>query len=65
MRNYQQARSDAEKAASLEDRGHVIIDLQVYALLQQVYWRLGETALAKKYADLTRETAVPKREEQR
>jgi tetratricopeptide (TPR) repeat protein len=65
MRNYQQARTDAEKAASLEDRGHVIIDLQVYALLQQVYGRLGETALAKKYADLTRETAVPKREEQR
>jgi tetratricopeptide (TPR) repeat protein len=65
LRNYQQARTDAEKAANTEDRAHVIIDLQVYALLEQVYGRLGETALAKKYADLTRQTAVPVRGEQR
>jgi tetratricopeptide (TPR) repeat protein len=65
LKNYQQARTDAEKAASMEDRAHVIIDLQVYALLEQVYSRLGETTLAQKYADLTRQTAVPVRGEQR
>jgi tetratricopeptide (TPR) repeat protein len=65
LKNYQQARTDAEKAASCEDRGHIIIDLQIYALLAQVYGRLGETGLAKKYADLSRETEPPVRGEQR
>jgi len=65
LKNYQQARTDAEKAASCEDRGHIIIDLQIYALLAQVYGRLGETGLAKKYADLSRETEPPVRGEHR
>jgi tetratricopeptide (TPR) repeat protein len=65
LKNYQQARSDAEKAASCEDRAHIIIDLQIYALLAQVYGRLGETGLAKKYADLSRETEPPVRGEPR
>lgn len=65
MKNYQQARSDAEKAASCADPAHVIIDLQIYALLAQVYGRLGETGLAKKYADLSRETEPPVRGEYR
>jgi len=65
MKNYQQARSDAKKAASCADPAHVIIDLQIYALLAQVYGRLGETALAKKYADLSRETQPPVRGEYR
>ena len=65
LKNYQQARSDAEKAASCEDPAKVIIDLQIYALLAQVYGRLGETTLAKKYADLSRETEPPVRGEYR
>jgi tetratricopeptide (TPR) repeat protein len=65
LKNYQQARTDAEKAASCEDRAHVIIDLQIYALLAQVYGRLGETGLAKKYADLSRETEPPVRGDER
>jgi len=65
MKKYQQARTDAEKAASCEDPAKVIIDLQIYALLAQVYARLGETGLAKKYADMSRETEPPVRGEYR
>jgi tetratricopeptide (TPR) repeat protein len=65
LKDYQQARSDAEKAASCEDPAHIIIDLQVYTLLNQVYGRLGETALARKYAELSRETEPPVRGERR
>jgi len=61
MKNYQQARSDAETAASLPDQGGIIIDLQVYSLLEQICRRLGETALADKYAQLSRETPPPVR----
>jgi tetratricopeptide (TPR) repeat protein len=64
MQNYEQARSDAEKAAACAQQGGVI-DLQIYSLLSQVYARLGETALAKKYMDLTRETPPPVQGEQR
>jgi Flp pilus assembly protein TadD len=65
MNNYQQARIDAETAASLSDRGGIIIDLQIYSLLEQVYRRLGETALADKYAQLSRETSPPIRKSDR
>jgi tetratricopeptide (TPR) repeat protein len=64
MQNYEQARSDAEKAAACTQQGG-IIDLQIYSLLSQVYARLGDAALAKKYADLTRDTPPPVRGEQR
>ena len=64
MQNYQQARADAEKAHACTQQGGVI-DLQIYSLLSQVYARLGDTALAKKYTDLTRETPPPVRGEQR
>lgn len=63
MKNYPQARTDAEKAASIEDPAHVILDLQIYGLLAQVYSRLGEKDLAKKYIELTRETPPPARKE--
>jgi len=64
MQNYPQARADAEKAAACTQQGGVI-DLQIYSLLSQVYARLGDVALAKKYTDLTRETPPPVRGEQR
>jgi tetratricopeptide (TPR) repeat protein len=62
LKNYRQARSDAEKAAACKQQGG-IIDLQIYALLAQVYGRLRETDLARKYADLSRETEPPVRGE--
>jgi tetratricopeptide (TPR) repeat protein len=64
MQNYEQARSDAEKAAACTQTGG-IINLQIYSLLTQVYTRLGNVELAKKYADLTRDTPAPVRGEQR
>jgi hypothetical protein len=40
-------RSDADCALSIRDSGKVIIDLQVYNLLQLIYARLGEKELAR------------------
>ena len=62
--NFEQARTDAEKAAACTEQGG-ILDLQIYSLLSQIYARLGDTALAKKYMDLTRETPPPVRTESR
>jgi tetratricopeptide (TPR) repeat protein len=64
MHNYEQARADGEKAAACTEDGG-IIDLQIYSLLAQIYTRLGDNALAKKYTDLTRETPPPVRKESR
>jgi tetratricopeptide (TPR) repeat protein len=63
MKNYRQARSDAEHAESLSDRAGIIIDLQIYALLEQIYRHLGETGLADKYAQLSRNTLPPTRKQ--
>jgi hypothetical protein len=65
MKSYQPARSDAETASSLPDRAGFIIGLQVYSLLEQIYRRLGETSLADKYAQLSRETPPPVRKSDR
>jgi tetratricopeptide (TPR) repeat protein len=59
LKDYPNARNDAEKASSLPDPGGVILDLQIYTLLEQVYSVLGETDLAKKYAELSRKTEIP------
>jgi tetratricopeptide (TPR) repeat protein len=56
---YQAAREDAERALALPDPGGSVLDLQVYYLLATVYARLGETDLARKYADLSRTTKIP------
>jgi tetratricopeptide (TPR) repeat protein len=61
MGNYAQARSDAERAASLVEQSGGIIDLQVYTLLEQIYRHLGEKELADKYSNLTRQTPPPTR----
>jgi tetratricopeptide (TPR) repeat protein len=61
MGNYAQARSDAERAASLTQETGGILNLQVYNLLEQIYRRLGEKGLADKYANLTRQTPPPTR----
>jgi tetratricopeptide (TPR) repeat protein len=65
MKNYPQARSDAERAESLPDPAGIIIDLQIYTLLEQIYRRLGETLLADKYAQLSRNTPPPVRKQER
>jgi len=59
--DYQRARADAEQAASIPDPNGLIIDLQIYALLERVYRQLGETDLAARYAKLARETPPPVR----
>jgi tetratricopeptide (TPR) repeat protein len=65
LKNYQEARSDGEKAANLADPAGIIIDLQIYTLLEQIYRRLGETDLANKYAELSRTTPPPVRKQDR
>jgi len=61
--NYQDARNDAERALSLQDPGKVIIDLQIYNLLQLIYARLGEKDLARQYAELSRTTPIQLRQD--
>jgi tetratricopeptide (TPR) repeat protein len=63
LRSLDAARKDAEKAASLPDPDGLVIDLQLYSLLEQIYRRLGETDLANKYAELARTTPPPVRGE--
>jgi tetratricopeptide (TPR) repeat protein len=65
MKNYGQALSDAERAESLSDPARIIIDLQIYGLLEQIYRHLGETGLADKYAQLSRTTPAPVRKQER
>src|SRR6267143_475885 len=62
MKNYEDARVDGERAATLRDARGVILDLQIYALLGQIYGRLGNKELASKYAALSRVTPVPIKE---
>jgi len=62
MKKYEYARADGERAATLRDPGGVILDLQIYALLEQIYGRLGNKELASKYAALSRITPVPIKE---
>jgi tetratricopeptide (TPR) repeat protein len=63
LKDYQRARTDAEQAAAIPDLNGLVIDLQIYALLERVYRRLGEEALAAKYAELGRQTPPPVRGE--
>jgi tetratricopeptide (TPR) repeat protein len=63
LKNNQQAREDAERAANTRDSQGIIIDLQLYVLLEQIYTRLGNAELADKYAKLSQRTAVPPRKE--
>jgi tetratricopeptide (TPR) repeat protein len=53
------AREDAERALALGLPGDRVLDLQVYFLLTTVYSRLGETELAKRYAQKAREAETP------
>ena len=63
LKNNQQARVDAERAANIRDSHGIIIDLQLYVLLEQIYTRLGDPVLAEKYARLSRQTPVPPRKD--
>jgi len=60
-RTFRVPKQKAEKALELPDHAGVILDLQVYYLLQQIYSQIGESALARKYADLARSTPIPPR----
>jgi len=61
--NYREAQASAEQALRLADSSGVIIDLQIYYLLESIYRRMGETELADKYAALSRNTPVPLRKQ--
>jgi tetratricopeptide (TPR) repeat protein len=63
LKNNQQAREDAERAANIRDSQGIIIDLQLYVLLEQIYTRLGDAELAEKYAKLSQRTPVPPRKD--
>jgi Tfp pilus assembly protein PilF len=63
LKNNQQAREDAERAANIRDSQGIIIDLQLYVLLEQIYTRLGDAKLAEKYAKLSQRTPVPLRKD--
>jgi tetratricopeptide (TPR) repeat protein len=63
LNNNQQAREDAERAANIRDSRGIIIDLQLYVLLGQIYTRLGDAVLAEKYAKLSQRTPVPPRKD--
>lgn len=65
MNNYEHARDDAERADITRDPMDVIIDLQLYVLLEQIYKQLGDPVLERKYAELSRRTAVPVRQDSR
>jgi tetratricopeptide (TPR) repeat protein len=60
-KDYSAARQDAERALGLVDPAGLVLDLQVYYLLATIYARLGETELARKYAELSRITSTPER----
>lgn len=64
VKDYAAARLDAERALSLPDPGGLVLDVQVYYLLATIYARLGETELARKYAELARTTLHPDRDRQ-
>lgn len=53
------ARGHAERALELEDRGGVILDMQVHYLLSRIYRALGETELAEKYTALSQRAEIP------
>jgi tetratricopeptide (TPR) repeat protein len=57
-KDYVAARLDAERALATPDPGALVLDVQVYYLLATVYARLGESDLARKYADLARTTPL-------
>jgi protein O-GlcNAc transferase len=61
LKDYAAARRDAERALSLRDPAGPVADVQVYYLLATVYARLGETDLARKYAELSRTAPIPDR----
>jgi tetratricopeptide (TPR) repeat protein len=63
LKNNQQAREDAERAANIRDSQGIIIDLQLYVLLEQIYTRLGDAELAEKYVKLSQRTPVPPRKD--
>ncbi len=53
------ARTHAERALGIEDRGGVILDMQVHYLLSRIYRALGEADLAAKYTELSQKAEIP------
>ncbi len=65
VEDFEAARKDAVRALNIRDPSGRVLDLQVYYLLATIYARLGESELAKKYAELSRTTQIPDQIEDR
>lgn len=63
--NLAAARQDAESALTLGRPGDVVLDMQVYYLLTTIYSRLGESELAREYAQRARDAEIPDQVEDR
>lgn len=61
----EEARQDAEQALSIADPGGIILDLQVYYLLSEVYARLGQKEQADKYSQLAKTAVIPPKARER
>jgi tetratricopeptide (TPR) repeat protein len=61
--DLQAARKDAERALALGRPGDMVLDLQVYYLLTTIYTRLGDSELARQYAELARTAEIPEHAE--
>jgi len=59
MKNHEELEADGERAATLRDTRGVILDLQIYALLEQITADSATRNLASKYAALSRVTPCP------
>ena len=53
------ALAHAKRALKIEDRGGVILDMQVHYLLSRIYRALGEAELAAHYTDLSQRAQIP------
>ena len=60
LRNYLQARNDAEHALTLPDSTGDVLDNQLFYLLVTIYERLGDTEHAREYSDLCRALSAPR-----
>ena len=59
LKDYTQARRDAEHALTLPDPTADVQEYQLFYLLVTIYTRMGEKELAQKYSDLCRASSAP------
>ncbi len=65
MARYQDAARDAQHALDTPDPSQVILDLQVYALLAEIYSRMGDADQAASYVHLAESAKIPRKPAER